>query len=201
MTALLHEVGSQGAAASAASHVDAPTGIEVRALTMGEVQRVTHNLNPGRNAETHRGRLRLQDQGRCAYMIAWRDSIPVAHGMVLWGGPVGSPRQHLPTQCPYIEDLWVAPDMRSQGVGSLLVGELESMAAERGHDLIGLSVGIENVRGIALYTRLGYRALKIRNFTLSGTVVNVDGDISFWSEDCQYMRKPLATNAGSRDLR
>ena len=167
------------------------SALRIRALTHADVQRVTRELNPQRNSETHRNRLRLQDEDRAAYLIAWLAGKPIAHGLVIWGGPIGSPKQHIPVPCPYIEDLWVQDAHRSKGVGSALVACMESLAQLRGHDLIGLSVGIDNRGGQRFYGRLGYEPLPLPKYELSGVLQTVAGEFSFWSEICQYMRKQL----------
>ena len=165
--------------------------LRIRALKHADIQRVSRELNPQRNSETHRNRLRLQDEGRAAYLIAWLAGDPIAHGMVIWGGPIGSPKQHIPDPCPYIEDLWVKDEHRSKGVGSAMVSCMESLAQLRGHDLIGLSVGIDNRGGQRFYGRLGYEPLPLPKYELSGVLQTVAGEFSFWSEICQYLRKQL----------
>ena len=178
----------------------ARTGDEVviRQLDEDDIERVARELNPDRNAQTHRTRMRLQDTDTAAYLIAWHFDMPVAHGLLLWNGPLGNPKQHLPTQCPYIEDLWVKDDFRSQGVGSAMVETMETLVGERGHEHVGLSVGIDNLRGMSFYRRLGYAPLPVPIYTLSGVLQNAAGDLTFWSEECQYMRKSITATSGTR---
>lgn len=156
-----------------------------------DLQFVTRSLNPNRSSTTHRIRMQLQDEDRSAYLIAWMGEEPIAHGMVIWEGPIGSPKQYIAEPCPYIEDLWVTERYRSQGAGRALVKHMETLALARGHGFLGLSVGVDNYRAIGFYSRLGFRALRMPDFELSGTVESVAGEISFWSETCRYMRKSL----------
>ena len=172
--------------------------IRVTRMRFRDLQLVTNALNPDRSSHTHSIRLRLQDEDRSAYLIAWLDDEPIAHGMVIWEGPLGNPKQHLTEPCPYIEDLWVKESYRSQGTGRAMVRRMESLARSRGHDLVGLSVGVENYRAIDFYSQLGFRALPMPDYELNGTVETTDGEISFWTETCQYMRKSIGPSPSNR---
>ena len=165
--------------------------VEVRPLQSHEVEIVAANLNPARNASTHKSRLKLQAEGMLSYLIAWIDSTPVGHGMLLWNGPTGPPKQHIDRVCPYVEDLWVRKDLRSRGVGARMLMEMTLMARLHGYDSISLSVGVDNRRAIDLYERMGFQKAHIPRFTLSGIVSLSNGESQFWSEKCQYMRKSL----------
>ena len=165
--------------------------IDVRLLLSNEVDIVTSELNPARNEATHRGRLKLQHDGKLAYLIAWIGETPVGHGMLLWDGPAGSPKQHINETCPYVEDLWVRKDLRSRGVGARMLAEMTILAISHGYGSISLSVGVDNRRAIKLYERMGFNATPAPRFTLSGMVSLANGETQFWSEKCQYMRKSL----------
>ena len=190
MTANLQELGVV-AGSDVTTLASIGEDVEIRPLEDDEVERVARELNPDRNAATHQTRLSLQDVDTAAYLIAWHMDAPVAHGLLLWNGPLGNPKQHLPTQCPYIEDLWVRPDVRSLGVGSAMVEAMESLAAGRGYGHVGLSVGIDNLHAMRFYSRLGYVPLAVPIYTLSGVLQDTAGDMTFWSEECQYMRKSI----------
>lgn len=165
--------------------------IEVRPLHQSEINIVADELNPARNVATHRGRLRLQDDGMLVYLIAWLADKPVGHAMLLWEGPTGSPKQHIDRVCPYVEDLWVRQNLRSRGVGARLIAEMAMMTIAQGYRSLSLSVGVDNHRAIELYERLGFARTRIPIFTLSGMVSMANGDTRFWSEECQYMLKSL----------
>lgn len=51
---------------------------------------------------------------------------------------------------------------RRQGLGRLLMAEVEAWARERGIDGVGLSVAEHNTAAIALYNELGYRVEMVR---------------------------------------
>lgn len=165
--------------------------VVIRPLAHDEIDQFGTELNPDRAVSAHETRLKLQDEGCAAYIFAWHQEAPVGHGLLIWNGPIGNPKQHLPTQCPYIEDLWVSPDYRSHGIGSAMIKAMEELAAERGHELIGLSVGIDNILGMRFYRRLGFVRLPVPTYTLSGMLQNADGEITFWQEECRYMRKSI----------
>ena len=165
--------------------------VDVRPLRRDEIRVVADELNPARNADTHRSRLSLQDDGVLVYLIAWLDGKPVGHGLLLWRGPTGSPKQHIDKVCPYVEDLWVRKDLRSRGVGARILAEMTILAVANGHGSISLSVGVDNRRAIRLYERMGFTTSRIPLFTLSGMVAMANGETQFWSEKCQYMFKSL----------
>ena len=165
--------------------------LEVRPLRRYEVEIVAAKLNPARNAATHHARLNLQDDGTLVYLIAWIEDTPVGHGMLLWNGPTGSPKQHIDQPCPYVEDLWVRNGLRSRGIGARILAEMTMLAIAHGYRAVSLSVGIDNDRAIDLYKRMGFSATQTPAFTLSGMVTAADGETHFWSERCQYMLKSL----------
>lgn len=57
----------------------------------------------------------------------------------------------------YLEDLWVAPGARSQGVGRRLIAHLEAMGRDAGWRRIYWVVDPDNAAGIALYERVARR--------------------------------------------
>ena len=59
---------------------------------------------------------------------------------------------------PEIQDVFVHPDFRRQGVGEALIAACESSVRQRGRDTIGIGVGVSGRFGTAqrLYVRLGY---------------------------------------------
>lgn len=174
-----------------ASSVDVSHLVEIRPLRRHEVELVASELNPARNAATHRARLNLQDDGALIYLIAWIEHTPVGHGMLLWNGPTGSPKQHIDQLCPYVEDLWVRNDLRSRGIGARILAEMAMLAIAHGYRAVSLSVGVDNRRAIDLYRRMGFTPTRTPTFTLSGMVTAADGETHFWSERCQYMLKWL----------
>jgi ribosomal protein S18 acetylase RimI-like enzyme len=82
-----------------------------------------------------------QSHGKlCAYLIAVY-MLSLEHG-----GVMGE-----------IDELYVCPEMRSQGVGSLLVTAAQGDMAARGLVRLQLQLGVGNLRGRAFYERHGFR--------------------------------------------
>jgi ribosomal protein S18 acetylase RimI-like enzyme len=81
-----------------------------------------------------------QSHGKlCAYLIAVY-MLSLEHG-----GVMGE-----------IDELYVCPEMRSQGVGSLLVTAAQGDMAARGLVRLQLQLGVGNLRGRAFYERHGF---------------------------------------------
>lgn len=70
----------------------------------------------------------------------------------------------------YLEDLFVAPEQRGQGIGRALLGHLAALAVERGCRRLEWSVLDWNEPAIRFYRRLGARPMD------DWTVFRVDGD-------------------------
>jgi ribosomal protein S18 acetylase RimI-like enzyme len=56
-----------------------------------------------------------------------------------------------------ITDVWVSPDHRRQGLGVVVMAAMLDWAAERGATTAYLQVRGDNVPGLRLYDRLGFR--------------------------------------------
>lgn len=95
------------------------------------------------------------------YLVAWDGPDPVGHAHVAWV------RTHLGT--PEVQDVFVLPERRREGVASALTTAAEDAARIRGHDRISLSVG-ENPAARALYDALGYRDAGVEPVRVHGTI-------------------------------
>lgn len=111
--------------------------IAVRPLTDAEVDTVDACL------PLHR----LEQQGERTYLIAWDGVEPVGHVHIAWNGYGGIPE---------IQDAYVLPNRRGDGIGSALTVGAEREAALRGQARIGLTVSVANHDARRLYERLGY---------------------------------------------
>ena len=63
----------------------------------------------------------------------------------------------VPYRYAYLMDLVVAPDFRDRGIGTKLLAAVKAWAVRRDLAYVELNVLEENVRGIRLYERAGYR--------------------------------------------
>lgn len=61
-----------------------------------------------------------------------------------------------------IEDLFVLPSEREQGIGSRLVQTVIDRARDRDCHLLALNTNERNTEGLRLYTRLGFKAERSR---------------------------------------
>ena len=137
--------------------------IEIRPLAQDELEQATAAL------PLHR----LVDHEVTAYLVAWDDGQPVGHVYVAWSG----------TQLgvPELQDMWVLPDRRGSGIGTVLV-----RAAERGHRRCSLSVSAANDRARRLYERLGYRRADVPPARVRGVIevrggtIEVDDTLLFY---------------------
>ncbi len=97
------------------------------------------------------------------YLVAWDDERPVGHAHVAWVGT------HL--RVPEIQDVFVLPERRRQGIGTQLTDAAEQEARSRGWESISLSVSQDgNVAARSLYAKLGYVAAGIDPVRVSGVI-------------------------------
>lgn len=126
-------------------------GIDVRELREEEIPGVDavlplHRLD---NAQT--------------YLVAWDGDDPVGHAHVAWTGTK--------LGVPEIQDVFVLPERRRQGVASALNRAAEQLAAACGYDRISLSYGVDNDTARRLYERLGYENAGLPPQRGQGTIV------------------------------
>jgi GNAT superfamily N-acetyltransferase len=101
------------------------------------------------------------DEG--TYLIAWEDGRPVGHARIAWSGT------HL--GLPEIQDVYVLPEKRRQGIATALARAAEEEASKRGWSSISLSVSQDdNPAAKLLYTGLGYVASDTPPVRVSGVI-------------------------------
>ncbi|CAN5829101.1 GNAT family N-acetyltransferase [soil metagenome] len=72
----------------------------------------------------------------------------------------GSPAFH-PKTWASVDDVYVAPEYRSLGVGRALLSNVEAWSREKGANGISLQVAAANERARNFYDRLGFREVSI----------------------------------------
>jgi ribosomal protein S18 acetylase RimI-like enzyme len=72
----------------------------------------------------------------------------------------GSPTFHSKTWAS-VDDVYVAAEYRSMGVGRTLLENVKTWARERGADGVSLQVAVANERGRKFYEELGFREISV----------------------------------------
>ncbi|MHB0870332.1 MAG: GNAT family N-acetyltransferase [Chloroflexota bacterium] len=165
--------------------------VQVRPLTQEEVGLLEQRLDSD-PSEKHRQRLALQQQGLVLYLAAWKGQEPVGHLLLKWDGTEDEPMASRLADCPDIEDLWVRPDLRSGGIGSRLLAAAEDLARQRGYPRVGLGVGIDNLRALALYQRRGYQDSGFGEYPHAVYYLDEQGQHRVRWEICVYLTKRLS---------
>jgi GNAT superfamily N-acetyltransferase len=98
------------------------------------------------------------------YLIAWDGQDPVGHAHLAWKGThVGVPE---------IQDVFVLPERRREGIASRLTRAVEEAVRIRGFDRISLSVSAEkNDAAKQLYASLGYEDAGLEPVRVLGTIM------------------------------
>lgn len=151
--------------------------------------------------EKHRERFARQQEGRVTYLVAWEGERPVGHVLIKWDGPHMEPMRTALPRCPELEDYYVAPPHRGQGVGLRLIAAAEAQVALRGYGRIGLAVGLtpDYDRARAIYCRRGYRHAGFAPYYEGWWAMHPDGTRVWWEEAVEYLVKPLAAEETGDD--
>ena len=152
----------------------------IRELTADDVDIVDERL-PLNRLDTWR-------QGGSTYLVAWDGATPVAHAHVAWvGTELGAPK---------VQDVFVVPERRREGLAEALTGAAERLVAARGHDLVSLSVGAGNEAARRLYARLGYEDAGLAPKRVRGTIL-LRGEPFEVDDTLLYLVKPVAVDSAA----
>jgi GNAT superfamily N-acetyltransferase len=130
---------------------------------------------------------RLGNDGE--YLVAWDDAAPVGHAFIAWSGTE--------LGLPEIQDVYVLPERRGQGVGTALTGAAEQAAASRGHARCSIGVGVANEGARRLYERLGYNRADVPPKRVHGTLT-IRGEPVVVDDTLLYFTKHLVDSGRSR---
>jgi ribosomal protein S18 acetylase RimI-like enzyme len=131
--------------------------INIKRISSKSLVKIEEHLNFDPNTfSKHKDRLGMQISGTCDYFIIYYKSIPVGHAFMKWTGIEKTVIPQKPEKCPDLEDLFVIPKLRSQGLGSLMIEYCIKLAREKGFKKIGLGVAIENVKAQKLYESFNF---------------------------------------------
>jgi GNAT superfamily N-acetyltransferase len=100
--------------------------------------------DPGRHFDEHH----LKDERLAGTWVAERGGAVVGLCSLLVSGDEGE-----------VDPVVVQTDVRSQGIGTLLIGRAVEEARERGVRLLSIRPVARNIEAMALYHRLGFRNL------------------------------------------
>jgi len=98
------------------------------------------------------------DQGDGFYLVAWDEGEPVGHAHLALTNP------------PELQDVFVLPERRRQGIAGELTRAAEREAAARGHDRLALTVSAADRGAQRLYADLGYVDAGIPPTRVRGTI-------------------------------
>src|ERR1043165_7557205 len=117
--------------------------VVIRHATPADVGALTQ-LRPPRGLHSDR-----PDTANKDFILAEVDGKPAGFGVIYFRG---DPMWERPEQVPLVMDVWVAPNLRSRGIGSRMIGALEQSARRRGFPCVYIQVQAEkNPRAVELY--------------------------------------------------
>jgi ribosomal protein S18 acetylase RimI-like enzyme len=120
--------------------------------------------------------------GAQTYLVAWEGDEPVGHAHVAWTGTK--------LGVPEIQDVFVQPQHRRQGVATALSRGAERAAVRRGHGRISLGVSVVNDAARRLYERLDYVDAGIDPERVQGTIT-IRGEPFAVDDTLLYLVKEL----------
>ena len=133
------------------------------------------------------------------YLIAWDDDRPVGHAHIAW--------QRTHVGVPEIQDVFVMPERRRQGVATTLTRAAEDEVRRQGWDRVSLSVSAQgNEPAWRLYDSLGYRTTGCAPVRVHGTImlrgraVEVDDTLEYLESSSDGRRRDIVVSASVLSL-
>ena len=149
--------------------------LRVAALRPSELETVDQHLPLNRLDQ-------YVDEGS-TYLIAWDDDRPVGHAHIAW--------QRTHVGVPEIQDVFVMPERRRQGVATTLTRAAEDEVRRQGWDRVSLSVSAQgNEPAWRLYDSLGYRTTGCAPVRVHGTIM-LRGRAVEVDDTLEYLEKLL----------
>jgi GNAT superfamily N-acetyltransferase len=141
----------------------------------------------------HRDRMREAQRGSLRYLVAEVEGEVVGFGVLVFTQPATWPEmKHLPQMI----DLLVRPDLRSRGIGRVMIARMEELAREAGFTEMLLGVDpINNPAACRLYERLGYLPIDPKPVEDRWEFTDSDGNVHSGVNWIVHMKKPLTEEA------
>ncbi len=151
--------------------------VEVRRLEARDLGAMNREL-PIWSVFEYLSRLRAQERGHLAQVVAWDEDHPVGRGMVLFPEHDQLSDSAIREGCAEVRDVFVGPAYRRRGIARTIMGSLEGAARELEMVRVGLGVGLDEgaAPARALYEELGYRRAH-GPFVTSTNLAGDDGPI------------------------
>ena len=128
-------------------------------------------------------RLDQHDRDGSTYLVAWDGEAPVGHAHIAWT------KTH--AGAPELQDVFVLPERRREGIARRLTLAAEVEVRKRGFARISLSVSAEgNEAARSLYESLGYRDAGLEPVRVLGTIL-LRGDPFDVDDTLAYLSKEL----------
>ena len=145
----------------------------------------------GNDEHANRRTCEAQADGEGVLLVAWLDGVPVGRLWLRWAGCQDIPRikdTHPVAatigECPAFNEIEVAEELRSKGIGTQLIRHAEILAKKQGCRQVSITA-IHDGRPRTLYERLGYSDPGIGVFHTSGTYTDDDGQEVPWDNGHQ----------------
>lgn len=137
---------------------DAPLELSIEVLTLSEVEgffALIDALAFSHHRDYYERCFERQKLGELLIILARAENVLCGYTLLNW-----QPKYPYFKKCglPEIQDLNVLRQFRRRGVGEALIQYCENLASDRGHEEMGIGVGLDSSFGAAqrLYARLGY---------------------------------------------
>jgi ribosomal protein S18 acetylase RimI-like enzyme len=134
----------------------------IRTCCAADVELLEQRLPSGGTC-AHAYHFAQQQTGGQLYLVALEHHLPAGSCVLRWNGWAGTAVGAHLRDCPEITNLHVVKELRSQGIGTALIGAAEDRARAAGFERISIGVAEENPRAAKLYERLGYDDTGLRH--------------------------------------
>lgn len=114
----------------------------------------------------------MSDPAKLIIVAATEDDSPIGMGYlyVVHNHGIWEQAEEIESKSAFIDDVWVEPDFRNQGIFSALLHELIKFAESHDvHELI-LEYAVSNKEAEAVWTRLGFKPTGVRAAAFTKTV-------------------------------